>query len=580
VHGTIGLLRRYLAPQTGRTALLAGLLLGSIGLQVVAPQVVRAFIDTVGSDAPADELTRLGLLFVGAALVAQLLRVGAAYVGEVVGWTATNALRADLMAHCLRLDLGFHKQHTPGRLIERIDGDVTAMANFFSQFVIQILGNLLLVVGIVAALWLEDWRIGLAIGLFTLAMLGGMARARSFAVEHWRRARQVSAELYGFVEERLGGLEDVRTSGAGGHTLHRLGEHTANRVRVATRARAMAAVPSAIPVGSRMLGMGLALLAAAYLHGQGAMTIGAAFLLVYYVRLTFSPIEHITSQLEEFQRAAAGIARVRDIMATEPALPDLGTTPLPDGPLAVELRDVSFGYGEEDMVLREVSFRLAPGQVLGLLGRTGSGKTSIARLLVRLYDPAAGSVRLAGADLREVPLAELRRRVGMVTQEVQLFGATLRDNLTLFDRSIADERLTAALEQLGLAEWGRGLPRGLDTTIGPGGVGLSAGEAQLVAFTRLFLRDPGLVILDEASSRLDPITERLIERAIDQLLTGRTAIVIAHRLATVGRADRILVMEDGRVVEDGPRAALEADHGSRFARLLRAGLETAESIRS
>jgi ABC-type multidrug transport system fused ATPase/permease subunit len=216
--------------------------------------------------------------------------------------------------------------------------------------------------------------------------------------------------------------------------------------------------------------------------------------------------------------------------------------------------------------------------VLGLLGRTGSGKTSIARLLVRLYDPAVGSVRLAGADLREVPLAELRGRVGMVTQEVQLFGATVRDNLTLFDRSIPDERAVAALEQLGLAEWVRGLPRGLDTTIGPGGVGLSAGEAQLVAFTRLFLRDPGLVVLDEASSRLDPVAERLIERAIDQLLSGRTGIVIAHRLATVGRADRILVMEDGRVVEDGLRAALAADPESRFARLLRAGRETVEGI--
>jgi ATP-binding cassette subfamily B protein len=342
----------------------------------------------------------------------------------------------------------------------------------------------------------------------------------------------------------------------------------------------MAAVPSAIPVGSRMLGMGLALVAAAYLYGQGATTIGAAFLLIYYVRLTFNPIEIITSQLEEFQRAAAGISRVRDVLATESALPDRGATPLPDGPLAVELREVSFGYGEEDMVLREVALRLAPGQVLGLLGRTGSGKTSIARLLVRLYDPAAGTVSLAGVDLREVPLAELRRRVGMVTQEVQLFGSTLRDNLTLFDRSIPDERVMAALEQLGLDDWGRGLPRGLDTVIGPGGVGLSAGEAQLVAFTRLLMRDPGLVILDEASSRLDPVTERLIERAVDQLLTGRTGIVIAHRLSTVERADRILLMEDGRVVEDGPRAALASDPGSRFARLLRAGLEAPGGVRT
>lgn len=578
MHGTTALLRGYLTPQSRRVALLSVLLFGSMGLQVVAPQVVRWFIDAVGSETSPEELTRLGVLFAVAVFVAQLLRIAAAYVGEVVGWTATNALRADVMSHCLRLDLGFHKRHSPGQLIERIDGDVTALANFFSQFVIQIVGNLLLVVGIVVALWLEDWRVGLAVGLFTAGTLGGMARARTFAVEHWRRARQVSAELYGFVEERLGGLEDVRSSGAAAHTLYRLGEHTANRIRVATRARIMGALPSAIPINMRMVGMAIALVAAVYLYNEDAITLGAAFLFSYYVRLLFAPIEHITGQIEEFQRAAAGIVRVRDIMGTTSALRDEGSIRLPDGALAVGFVGVSFGYGEEEMVLRDVSFHLVPGQVLGLLGRTGSGKTSIARLLVRLYDPDAGSVQLGGVDLRDLPLSELRHRVGMVTQDVQLFGATLRDNLTLFDRRIAPERLIASLERLGLVDWANRLPNGLDTAIGPGGVGLSAGEAQLVAFTRLFLRDPGLVILDEASSRLDPATERLIERAVDQLLVGRTGVIIAHRLSTVARVDRVLIVDDGIVAEDGPRAALAADPTSRFARLLRAGLESPEGV--
>jgi ABC-type multidrug transport system fused ATPase/permease subunit len=224
--------------------------------------------------------------------------------------------------------------------------------------------------------------------------------------------------------------------------------------------------------------------------------------------------------------------------------------------------------------LKDISFRLAPGTVLGLLGRTGSGKTTIGRLLFRLYDVTSGSVRLGGVDVREARLSEVRRRVGMVTQEVQLFSASVRDNLTFFDTSISDERIWAALAALGLDEWYGALPAGLDTPLAAGGSDLSAGEAQLLALTRLFLKDPGLIVLDEASSRLDPATERLLEQALDRLLAGRTAIVIAHRLSTVRRTDQIMVLREGRIAEHGARAALQADPTSVFARLLHTGAET------
>jgi ABC-type multidrug transport system fused ATPase/permease subunit len=211
--------------------------------------------------------------------------------------------------------------------------------------------------------------------------------------------------------------------------------------------------------------------------------------------------------------------------------------------------------------------------VLGLLGRTGSGKTTLTRLLFRLYDLSSGAIHLGGVDLRVARLHELRERVGIVTQDVQLFQASIRDNLTLFDRSIADERIMAMLEQLELAGWVSSLKHGLDTELGPGGGGLSAGEAQLLAFARVFLQDPGLVILDEASSRLDPATERLIERAVDRLLAGRTGIIIAHRLATVQRADEIMILEHGQIIEHGPRELLANVPDSRFATLLRAGMK-------
>ncbi|MBE0696419.1 MAG: ATP-binding cassette domain-containing protein, partial [Anaerolineaceae bacterium] len=225
-------------------------------------------------------------------------------------------------------------------------------------------------------------------------------------------------------------------------------------------------------------------------------------------------------------------------------------------------------------VLTGVSFEIQPGRVLGILGRTGSGKSTLTRLLFRLYDPDQGSVRLGGMDLREVRLDDLRQHVAMVTQDVQLFQATVRDNLTFFNRAIPEEHLERVLRQLRLWEWVQSLPDGLDTPLA-GGQSLSAGEAQLLAFARVFLKNPGLVILDEASSRLDPATETLMERAVDRLFAERTGVVIAHRLKTIQRADDILILEDGRVVEYGPRAGLANNPASRFYHLLQTGLEEA-----
>jgi ATP-binding cassette, subfamily B, bacterial len=224
-------------------------------------------------------------------------------------------------------------------------------------------------------------------------------------------------------------------------------------------------------------------------------------------------------------------------------------------------------------VLDRVSFQIRPGQVLGILGRTGSGKTTITRLLLRLYDVQAGRIRIGGIDIRDTRRADLRRRIGMVTQDVQIFHASVRDNLAFFDPTISDERILAALDDMGLTEWYRSLPRGLDTLLATGEFGLSAGEAQLLAFTRVFLKDPGLVILDEASSRLDPVTQSRIEQAVDKLLANRSGIVIAHRLATVERADEILILEQGQIREYGQRAALLNDPDSRFSELLRVGID-------
>jgi ATP-binding cassette subfamily B protein len=246
----------------------------------------------------------------------------------------------------------------------------------------------------------------------------------------------------------------------------------------------------------------------------------------------------------------------------------------------VAFEHVSFAYRADAPVLQDVSLTLAPGEVLGLLGRTGSGKTTLSRLLFRLYDPTQGGITLDGLDIRGATLAELRGRIGLVTQEVQLFDASVRDNATLFDTAISDARIVEVLTDLGLGDWLARQRLGLDTVLVAGG-GLSAGEAQLLAFARVFLKDPGLIVLDEASSRLDPVSDRLIERALDKLLGGRagggkrTAIIIAHKLSTVARADRICILEHGRVLEAAEREALVADPNSAFSKLLAHGVEEA-----
>jgi len=578
----LDLFRRYVAPQWRRTALLGALILGSIGLQLVGPQLLRAFIDSAIGGAAIETLATVALAFVGVAVITHVLIAWSTYVGEDLGWTATNALRADLALHLLRLDLTFHKARTAGELIERVDGDVTALATFFSRFVVNVFGNLLLLIGILVVVAREDLRAGLALTLFALVAVLVMAGPlRNIAAKRWQRVREVSAQMYGFLGERLAGTEDIRSSGAETHVMNGLTFH--HRAWLAARRRAIYAgtVLWSTTIVLFAVGSAIAFGVGAYLWSLGAITLGTVYLLFHYTDMLRRPIEQFRRELEELQRAIASVGRVTELLRTETRLSEGRGVPIPRGPLTVELDGVSFAYEESekepDVVLHDLSLRLAPGEVLGILGRTGSGKTTLARLLLRFYDPTAGAIRIGGVDLREARLDDVRSRATLVSQDVQLFHARVRENVTFFDPTIDDDRITSVLERIGLGGWLRALPRtsgkdgALDSEMLAGG--LSAGEAQLLAFARVFLRDPGLVILDEASSRLDPATERHIERAIDALLADRTGIVIAHRLATVQRCDRILILEEGRIVEEGPRAALAQDTSSRFSELLRTGLE-------
>jgi ATP-binding cassette subfamily B protein len=578
VRAYLRLLRTYLRPLRARVALLSSLLGAGIACQAVNPQLIRAFIDRATSGGSLGGLLTLAGGFTALAVGHQILNIAATYVAEQVGWRATNELRADLAEHVLRLDMGFHKGHTPGELIERIDGDVTTLSEFFASFVIRVLGNLVLVVAVLALLWRESVWVGLAMTGWVLLALAGMLAIQTVALPWWKAMRARSAEFFGFLGEQLAGTEDVRASGGVPFMMHRFTAVMRAWLPEQVRARMGFAALWGWSILTYLI-VGMALIFWLGWQGlqAGTLTVGAVYLVFHYSHMMLEPLEQIRQQMEVLQKAGAGIARVEELLAVRSRLGETGTADLPAGPLSVELIRVHFGYRDDESngetVLNGVDLALAPGRVLGVLGRTGSGKSTLARLLTRLYDPVQGEVHLAGTSLPALAPAVLRARVAMVTQEVQLFRGSVRDNLTFFEPGIPDERLWEVLFSLGLGDWAAGLPSGLDTVLETGSAGLSAGQAQLLAFARVFLRDPGLVILDEASSRLDPATEALIERAVDRLLAGRTGVIIAHRLATVERADDILILEAGQVVEWGKRAALAADPGSRFSRLLRTGME-------
>jgi ABC-type multidrug transport system fused ATPase/permease subunit len=573
------ILARYLVPYRGSVAVLGLFVVLDVIADLAMPWLVAAFIDGAVAGQPLIVLGQLAAGFLFATLFGQVAMAMSGYVATDLGMRATNKLRSDALLHVLALDMGWHNATTPGALIERIDGDAARLNTLLSNMLPQLLANALLLVGVLIAFFTIDWRAGLMAVACVPVTLWTIERLREPSTRLFNAEREHSSHLFGYIEERLAGTEDVRANGAVAHVMRGFYAHSRRWGSAFVRAHVIGSLNWIVPTFIYSVLLVLVLALGLGLFGSQVLTLGAIVALYRYADLLSRPLNRLGRQLMELLEASASAARLEALFALQPKVADAGAVALPDGPLTLDVDHVSFTYADGDEpVLRDVSFSAAPRRVLGLLGRTGSGKTTLTRLIARLYDAQTGAITLNGVAINRLRDSNLRRRVTLVTQDVQIFSASVRDNLTLFDRGIDDARIMAALDKVGMRDWVGTLPRGLDSELSgsgaaSGGSGLSAGQAQLLAFARAFLREPGLVILDEASSRLDPATEQQLERAVDALLCDRTAIVIAHRLKTVERADDILVLENGCIVEYGPREALAADPASRYYALRNYGHE-------
>jgi ABC-type multidrug transport system fused ATPase/permease subunit len=567
------LLYKYFWPQRLQVALLFVLILLDNAFLLYGPNLLGQFVDAAISGAEASALQQIGVLYLVTALLRQAARLTTTYVGEMTGWRAANSLRYDLAKHTLGLDMSYHKQQTPGVMIERIDGDVSSLNRFFSQIVLQIGGSILLLVSTVGLLMWLDWRLGLLLLGFTILSAWVMYSLREIAVPFWEGGREASAQLFGFLEERLAGIEDIRGLGASKNVLRRLDALMERKNYFDIRGRVYGSSTWIIPIGLAGLMSMVILGVGSWLYLRGEIGIGLILMTILYGEMIVWPIRNIASEIDQLQQAAAGIVRVAELQSIKSKLTD-GEADVPHEVPSLSFEDVTFAYtdGEVDAapVLKNVSFQVPAGQTVGLLGRTGSGKSTLIRLLFRLYDVTSGRIAINGTALPEFRLESLRQHVGLVTQDVQLFYATIRDNLTFFNADISDEQLHAALRMLGLERWLQRQPEGLDTLLTSTNM-LSAGEAQLIALARVYLKQPQVIILDEATARIDAETERMVERALDTVLAGKTTIIIAHRLQTVRRCDYIAILSQGTLSEFGKESELRDTPSSRYATLLRHG---------
>ncbi|MEZ0065897.1 ATP-binding cassette subfamily B protein [Streptacidiphilus sp. MAP12-20] len=570
------LLRSLLGPHKARIALAMVMIMIQQAALQVGPLLVSYAIDR-GIPALRDHdwgpLIAVTAGYLGCAALATLLQRAFIRLSGVVNQAILLEMRRRIFRHAQALSLDFHERYTSGRVISRATSDVDTVRELLNEGLQELLSVVLSLVYISLLLLVMDWRLGLAslasvlpIYLFTRGY-----RRRSQVI--YRRSRTAVASVIVRFTETMNGIRPVqafRREAANEKAFAVSNNDYADSNALGLLSMARFVASSRATANVWITGI---VIWGAFLVAQGSLQLGVLAAFVLYLRRLFDPIDHVAMFLNSYQSASAALEKIAGLLAHEPSVPEPAEpTPLPEkteGAIPgreVDFEDVAFSYRTGKQVLPAFDLRIPAGQSVAVVGATGAGKSTLAKLLARFYDPTQGQVTLDGVDLRDLTTPELRRGVVMVTQESFLFSGTVAENIAIGRPDASREEVEAAAKAIGAYEFIAALPEGFDTDVRKRGGRISAGQRQLVAFARALLADPAVLILDEATSSLDVPGEQAVQRAMHTVLAGRTAVIIAHRLSTVEIADRVLVMEQGHIVEDGTPAELIAGTG-RFSAL-------------